>query len=72
MFHSWPREVYYSFYHANAQRPWTDWTTNVARSRDLVHWEKYPGNPIIKNKLLEPRPRHNPGRATASTPCIRT
>jgi hypothetical protein len=21
----------------------------VARSRDLVHWEKYPGNPIIKN-----------------------
>ena len=40
---------YYAFYHANATRPWSDWTTNVARSRDLVHWEKYPGNPIIKN-----------------------
>jgi len=40
---------YYAFYHGNAQRPWKDWTTNVARSRDLVHWEKYPGNPIIKN-----------------------
>jgi sucrose-6-phosphate hydrolase SacC (GH32 family) len=40
---------YYAFYHANAERPWTDWTTCVARSRDLVHWEKYPGNPIIAN-----------------------
>ena len=40
---------YYAFYHANAQRPWKNWTTCVARSRDLVHWEKYPGNPIIEN-----------------------
>ena len=40
---------YYAFYHANAGRPWKDWTTCVARSRDLVHWEKYPGNPIIQN-----------------------
>jgi sucrose-6-phosphate hydrolase SacC (GH32 family) len=40
---------YYAFYHANSQRPWKDWTTCVARSRDLVHWEKYPGNPIIQN-----------------------
>lgn len=39
--------VYYAYYHANAHRPWKDWTTCVARSRDLVHWEKYPGNPII-------------------------
>src|SRR4051812_45492684 len=39
--------VYYAFYHANAHDPWQkDWTTNVARSRDLIHWEKYPGNPI--------------------------
>jgi hypothetical protein len=42
-------DYYYGFYHATAQRPWKDWTTNVARSRDLVHWEKYQGNPIIKN-----------------------
>jgi hypothetical protein len=41
--------VYYAFYHANATKPWKDWTTNIARSRDLVHWEKYPGNPIIAN-----------------------
>jgi sucrose-6-phosphate hydrolase SacC (GH32 family) len=40
---------YYAFYHANSERPWKDWTTCVARSRDLVHWEKYPGNPIIRN-----------------------
>jgi hypothetical protein len=40
---------YYAFYHANAHRPWRDWTTNVARSRDLVRWEKYPRNPIIKS-----------------------
>jgi beta-1,2-mannobiose phosphorylase / 1,2-beta-oligomannan phosphorylase len=40
---------YYAFYHANSERPWRDWTTCVARSRDLVHWEKYPGNPIVKN-----------------------
>ena len=26
-----------------------DWTTNIARLKDLVHWEKYPGNPIIEN-----------------------
>jgi sucrose-6-phosphate hydrolase SacC (GH32 family) len=40
---------YYAFYHANAHKPSKDWTTCVARSRDLVHWEKYPGNPIIDN-----------------------
>jgi hypothetical protein len=42
-------DFYYAFYHANAHKPWKDWTTCVARSRDLVHWEKYPGNPIIEN-----------------------
>ncbi len=41
--------VYYALYHANAHRPWKDWTTNIARSKDLVHWEKYPGNPIVQN-----------------------
>jgi hypothetical protein len=42
--------VFYAFYHANAHQPWKDWTTCVARSKDLVHWEKYPGNPILKEK----------------------
>jgi hypothetical protein len=41
--------VYYGFYHANASKPWKDWTTCVARSRDLIHWTKYSGNPIITN-----------------------
>lgn len=41
--------VYYGFYHANSTKPWTDWTTCVARSLDLIHWSKYSGNPIIKN-----------------------
>jgi len=41
--------VYYAFYHANSHDPWQkDWTTCVARSRDLVNWEKYPGNPLIR------------------------
>lgn len=41
--------IYYGFYHANSNRPWKNWTTCLARSPDLVHWEKYPGNPIIEN-----------------------
>jgi hypothetical protein len=45
---------YYGFYHAAAERPWKEWTSNVARSRDLVHWEKYPGNPIVKNNCSSP------------------
>ncbi|WP_169980939.1 glycoside hydrolase family protein [Tautonia rosea] len=41
--------VYYGIYHANAHRPWRDWTTCLARSTDLIHWEKFSGNPIIAN-----------------------
>lgn len=40
--------VYYAYYHANASKPWRDWTTCIARSHDLVHWEKYAGNPILR------------------------
>jgi hypothetical protein len=39
---------YYAYYHANVTRPWKDWSTCVARSRDLIAWEKYPGNPILR------------------------
>lgn len=38
---------YYAFYHALAEPGGHDWDTCVARSKDLIHWEKYPGNPII-------------------------
>jgi sucrose-6-phosphate hydrolase SacC (GH32 family) len=40
---------FYGLTHANAHRPWREWTTCIVRSRDLVHWEKYPGNPIVTN-----------------------
>jgi hypothetical protein len=45
---------YYTFYHANAHRPWRDWTSCVARSKDLIHWEKYAGNPIVENNSSSP------------------
>lgn len=41
--------VYYAFYHANSHQPWGEWTTCVARSKDLVHWEKSKQNPILEN-----------------------
>ena len=27
--------------------PWKDWCTNVAVSTDLIHWRKYPRNPLV-------------------------
>ena len=45
---------YYTFYHANAHKPWKDWSSCVARSKDLVHWEKYPGNPIVGDNCSSP------------------
>jgi len=38
---------YYGYYHATAYEPWRDWTTDVAMSTDLIHWKKYPKNPIV-------------------------
>jgi hypothetical protein len=39
---------YFAIYHGTggptANRVWN---TDVARSSDLVHWQKYPGNPIV-------------------------
>jgi sucrose-6-phosphate hydrolase SacC (GH32 family) len=55
--------VYYAFYHANAARPWKDWTTCVAGSRDLVHWEKYSGNPIIDHNWSSAILVQGPGEA---------
>ena len=40
---------YYGYYHATAFPDWREWSTNVAVSDDLVHWKKYPANPIIGN-----------------------
>ena len=41
------KDRYYGWYHACAEQPWRDWTTNVAVSSDLIHWKKYPGNPVV-------------------------
>ena len=42
---------YYAYYHGigpgTGQQQWGSWTTSVAVSTDLVHWKKYPNNPII-------------------------
>ena len=36
---------YYAFYDSRGHRP--DYATSVATSKDLIHWHKYPGNPIL-------------------------
>jgi hypothetical protein len=39
---------YYAYYHGTGSQPLPKlWTTNVAVSDDLVHWRKYPGNPLF-------------------------
>ncbi len=43
------KEIYYAIYHGSGTGeafPRT-WTTNIARSTDRVHWQKYLANPIV-------------------------
>lgn len=40
--------TYYGYYHSTAFADWHEWSTNVAVSKDLVHWTKYDSNPIMK------------------------
>lgn len=42
---------YYAYYHASAFKDWREWSMNVAVSTDLIHWKKYPGNPIMGNNV---------------------
>jgi beta-1,2-mannobiose phosphorylase / 1,2-beta-oligomannan phosphorylase len=39
--------AYYAYYHGSPGALNRTWNTNVARSTDLVHWVKYPGNPLV-------------------------
>lgn len=55
------KNKFYLYYHATSrpdwqQRPESDniWTSNVAMSTDLLHWVKYPGNPIIEGDHSSP------------------
>lgn len=47
---------YYGFYHANGSPPGQrgPWTSCVAMSTDLVHWKKYPQNPIVRTDHSSP------------------
>jgi sucrose-6-phosphate hydrolase SacC (GH32 family) len=45
---------YYGYYHATGQKPWGNWNSNVAMSTDLVHWKKYPKNPIVAGDKSSP------------------
>ena len=47
--------IYYAYYHGlipdtNPQ----EWTSAVAASADLIHWKKYPGNPIVRGDKSSP------------------
>lgn len=42
-------DLYYGYYHASAFQDWREWSTNIAVSKDLIHWEKYKENPIMMN-----------------------
>lgn len=54
------RDRYYLFYHSTSRFDWQHpeshviWTSSVAMSTDLIHWDKYPGNPIIKEDRSSP------------------
>jgi len=45
---------YYGYYHATGTIPWTVWSSNVAMSEDLIHWEKYDKNPVVKPNRSSP------------------
>jgi beta-xylosidase len=38
---------YYAYYHGIGPKTNGNWTTNVASSSDLIHWTKYPQNPLL-------------------------
>jgi beta-1,2-mannobiose phosphorylase / 1,2-beta-oligomannan phosphorylase len=40
--------VYYGYYHALATDTSKNWTSCVAASKDLIHWTKFAGNPILQ------------------------
>lgn len=51
---------YFLYYHGSTNPNWADpnenalWSSNVAMSTDLIHWEKYPGNPIVEGDHSSP------------------
>lgn len=51
---------YYIYYHGLAERETgipssgSEWSSNVAMSTDLIHWIKYPKNPIVEDDHSSP------------------
>jgi len=51
---------YYMFYHGSSNPDWMKpgvealWTSNLAMSTDLIHWTKYPQNPIVEGDHSSP------------------
>lgn len=54
------QDKYYLYYHGSSNPDWADpgsnalWTSNVAVSSDLVHWEKYSQNPLVEGDHSSP------------------
>lgn len=48
------KDTYYGYYHALASDTSRNWTSCVVASKDLVHWTKYPGNPILQENKSSP------------------
>jgi sucrose-6-phosphate hydrolase SacC (GH32 family) len=49
------RGRYYAYYHSSPVADRSGWQTCLATSRDLVHWEKYAGNPLLPVDPAHPR-----------------
>jgi beta-1,2-mannobiose phosphorylase / 1,2-beta-oligomannan phosphorylase len=45
---------YYGYYHATEFKDWHEWTSCLAVSDDLLHWEKYSRNPIMRENKSSP------------------
>ncbi len=45
---------YYAYYHASEYKDWHEWTSCVAMSDDLIHWEKFIGNPFLRENKSSP------------------
>jgi beta-1,2-mannobiose phosphorylase / 1,2-beta-oligomannan phosphorylase len=45
---------YYGYYHATEYKDWHEWTSCVATSDDLIHWEKYYKNPVMRENKSSP------------------
>ncbi len=45
---------YYGYYHATEFKDWHEWTSCIAESDDLLHWTKYPKNPIMRENKSSP------------------